>query len=621
MENILFQAQQFHLLRPLDVQFARLLATKPTQSALMLASACLSANTGVGHVCLPLSLLTPSYLFEGHMPQLAHKAWLRAGSLSLKEWHQKLLEEPAVGDGSYPTPLILENKCLYLQRMWQYECTVAKFFNRQRRTLVENNEDIIASVLARYFPIDIDSNEINWQKIATAIAITHPIAFISGGPGTGKTSLIAKLLAVFLQLNEGMHLRIMMAAPTGKAAARMSESLNLEINNLVMDKYKKDILSHKAVTLHRLLGIRPNSQRMYYHCHNKINVDILIIDEASMVDLPMIANVIAALPPQARVIFIGDSCQLSSVDAGSVLRDLCSLETGYSSVCRAKIARITGFKLPAETSIVNNYAISDSICLLHKSYRFHEDSGINRIANAIKYGNADNVFAILNNIKIKDIDYTLLCDKTAYQNMLNDCIDSYKEYLQLLHNYAMPAAILDAFHRFRILCALREGPFGVSGINARIEQKLMQSGLLTIDNSIHCYTGRPVMILCNAPSLELYNGDIGILLLDDKQKRRVYFSLPNGKIKAVPLSRLPEHETAFAMTIHKSQGSEFQHIAIVLPDKIWSVLTRELLYTAVTRARTKLSIYATDKVLQYIIKNKTIRHSGLIDRLTILPTT
>lgn len=613
MEDILAEAQRLRLLRPLDVQFACMLATSD-QPALMLASACLSADASVGHVCLPLaSLLTSAHIFNGSVPLLAQKAWLRAGSPSLDEWQQHLLASEAVSNGSLPTPLVLDNQRLYLQRMWLNECAVAQFFKRPQES-VDYDETKIASVLARYFPGK--SDVIDWQKIAVAVAITHQVALIYGGPGTGKTFTVARLLAALMQLSEGVRLRIMMAAPTGKAAVRLSESLGLALQHLELDEELKQQMPREAITLHRLLGVKLNSQRMCFHRENLLHVDVLIIDEASMVDLTMMANVIAALPSLTRVIFLGDRCQLSSVEAGAVLNDICQLaEVGYSPARRAELERLTGFMLPVGSG-VGNYSIANSLCMLCKSYRFDAESGIGSLANAIKIGDSKGTLELLNTAMAADVGYTSLRGEVEYQHMLDDCVEGYQSYLQRMHNHDAAAYILNAFNRFRLLCALREGPFGVAGLNNRIEQALKRAGLLTLSNISCSYNGRPVMIVRNAPSLGLYNGDIGIMLWDNSEQRlRVYFSLPDGGVKIVSPSQLPEHETAFAITVHKSQGSEFHHAALVLPNQTLPVLTRELLYTAVTRACVRLSLYATEEVLWHAISTKTHRRSGLIDRL------
>ncbi|NDL65529.1 exodeoxyribonuclease V subunit alpha [Acerihabitans arboris] len=613
MDVLIEQAQQLRLWRPLDIQFARMLAG-PHEPALMLACACLSADAGAGHVCLPLALLSPAGLFNGRHPQLAEQAWRLAGKPTLDDWPRLLRASPAVSDGSSPSPLVLENGRLYLQRMWQNERRVADFFNDVRPQPV-GDEALISQVLERFFPTA--GNEVDWQKVAAAVAITHQVALISGGPGTGKTSTVAKLLAAMVVLGGDARLRIQMAAPTGKAAARLSESLGAALAALGLDERQRRLFPAEAVTLHRLLGAQPNSQRMRYHQGNQLHVDILIIDEASMVDLPMMASLIAALPPRAKVIFLGDRCQLASVEAGAVLGDICFYaENGYSPERNAQLRRLTGCDLPAGTP-VPGHAAGDSLCLLRKSYRFDDSSGIGRLADAVNRGDSPGTLALLKAAKEADVDYAPVRDGDDYLRLLAGCVAGYRQYLLLVRAGAGPVAILTAFNQYRLLCALREGPFGVAGLNARIEHALAQAGLVKrpADASARGYAGRPLMITRNAPALGLYNGDIGIMLLNGQSELRVCFPLPDGTIKAVPLSRLPDHETAFAMTVHKSQGSEFTHTALVLPNQFLPVLTRELVYTAITRARQRLSVYANDDVLSQAIATPTERRSGLKDLL------
>lgn len=613
MESVFDQALALHLWRPLDIQFARLLADNH-QPALQLAIACLSADAGAGHVCLPLSLLQPLRLFDGRYPQLAQQAWALAGEPDTARWQQLLLSSAAVSDGSRPTPLVLDNQRLYLQRMWQSECRVANYFSA-RRPALDADDLAIRQTLDRYFPDEGDGTD--WQKIAAAVAITEPVALISGGPGTGKTTTVAKLLAALVALNHGRRLRMMMAAPTGKAAARLSGSLGQALQGLGVDAAGRKLFPAEAVTLHRLLGAQPNSQRLRYHAGNPLHVDVLIIDEASMVDLPMMSHLIAALPAQARVIFLGDRCQLSSVEAGAVLGDICYFaEQDYSTPRRQRLEQLTGQSLPAEKGNPP-HPVSDRLCLLRKSYRFDQDSGIGQLANAVNAGDQAGALALLHRTDRADVEYVPLQADQDYARLLEGALAGYRDYLQRVNAGDAAADILQAFSHYRMLCALREGPFGVSGLNMRIEQRLEQAGLIRRpqDSSTRGYAGRPVMLVRNAPNLGLYNGDIGIMLPNENGELRVFFPLPDGAIKAVPLSRLPAHETAYAMTVHKSQGSEFTHTALVLPNQLAPVLTRELLYTAITRARRQLSVYASDAVVAYAILTPTQRRSGLIDRL------
>lgn len=615
MDNIFAQAQELHLLRPLDIHFAYMLAL-PNERALMLASACVSADAGIGHVCLPIRLLMPTHLFGGCYPQLAQKAWEFAGSPLLSEWPDLLLASPAVSNGSRPSPLVLNNQCIYLHRMWRNECIVAEFFNLLRPPILVD-EVRVSQVLEQFFPTH--TNQIDWQKIAAAVAITHPVALITGGPGTGKTFTVAKLLAALLLLNDDVRLHIIMAAPTGKAAARLSESLRQALLYLNLDKNQQQRLPQEALTLHRLLGAQPNSQRMLYNQNNQLHVDILIIDEASMIDLSMMANLITALPPQVRIIFLGDRCQLSSVEAGAVLGDICKFaEAGYSARRHKQLVRLTGYVLPISSNHAGSHKVADSLCLLRNNYRFDGSSSIGRLANAINTGDIKETRKLLNIKPNKNIHYVSLHKNKEYEQMLAESVTSYRGYLVHVINGEKPAIILQAFNSYRLLCALREGPFGVTGLNSRIEQELSRAGLIyrPINRHSNNYAGRPVMIIRNTPSLGLYNGDIGIILPDQQQILRAHFLLSNGNIKAIPLSRLPEHETAFVMTVRKSQGSEFTHVTLVLPNKSLPVLTRELLYTAVTRARKQLSLYATDEVLVQAIATPTQRRSGLIQRIT-----
>ncbi|MEQ9864256.1 exodeoxyribonuclease V subunit alpha [Pectobacterium aroidearum] len=603
------------LLRPLDIQFARMLADE-TQPDLLLAAACLSAHSGAGHVCLPLENLQAQTLFDGRDPELAQQLLTEAGLNTVSAWQQRLLASDAVSDGTTSTPLVLQGEKLYLQRSWQSEGRVARFIASERDT-ISIDEPAIRSVLERLFPDT--GEEVDWQKVAAAVALTRRIAIISGGPGTGKTTTVARLLAALIELNTGEALRIQLAAPTGKAAARLTESLGQALHRLSVEPQQREAFPQEATTLHRLLGAVTDSQRLRHHQDNPLHLDVLIVDEASMVDLPMMANVIAALPPHARIIFLGDRDQLASVEAGAVLGDICRFaEAGYSRARAQQLQRLTGCKLD-ESGPEGQATVSDSICLLRRSYRFDPHSGIGQLALAVNGGDDVRVRAVLNG-KFADITCSPLAEAEEYQAMLAQCVEGYRDYLQLIAAGASPDAVLLAFQRYRQLCALREGPFGVAGLNQRIEQALHQAGLIQRSRNPlnRWYPGRPVMIERNDAALGLFNGDIGIAMTGESGELRVFFPLPNGETKDVTPSRLPPHETAYAMTVHKSQGSEFDHTALVLPNHYLPVLTRELVYTAITRARQRLSLYTDIRILCRAVKTPTQRYSGLEERISAL---
>ncbi|WP_409160659.1 exodeoxyribonuclease V subunit alpha [Pectobacterium sp. B2J-2] len=615
MITLLETALARRLLRPLDMQFARMLADE-TQPDLLLVAACLSAHSGAGHVCLPLENLQAETLFDGREPELAQQLLTEAGLNTVAAWQQRLLASEAVSDGSTSTPLVLQEEKLYLQRSWQSEGRVARFIASERDTLPVD-EPAIRAVLDRLFP---DTGEaIDWQKVAAAVALTRRIAIISGGPGTGKTTTVAKLLAALIELNTGDALRIQLAAPTGKAAARLTESLGQALRRLAVEPQLRYAFPQEATTLHRLLGAVTDSQRLRHHQDNPLHLDVLIVDEASMVDLPMMANVIAALPLHARIIFLGDRDQLASVEAGAVLGDICRFaEAGYSRARAQQLQRLTGCHLD-ENGPEGQTTVSDSICLLRRSYRFDPHSGIGQLALAVNGGDDARVRAVLNG-EFADITCSPLSEAEEYQAMLAQCVEGYRNYLQLITAGATPDAVLLAFQRYRQLCALREGPFGVAGLNQRIEQALHQAGLILRSRNLlnRWYPGRPVMIERNDVALGLSNGDIGIAMMGESGELRVFFALPNGETKDVTPSRLPPHETAYAMTVHKSQGSEFDHTALVLPNHYLPVLTRELVYTAITRARQRLSLYTDIRILCRAVKTPTQRYSGLEARISAL---
>jgi len=337
-----------------------------------------------------------------------------------------------------------------------------------------------------------------------------------------------------------------------------------------------------------------------------------------MVDLPMMARLIAALPLQARVIFLGDRDQLASVEAGAVLGDICRFaEQGYSAARAEQLTRLTGCLLQGQSAQAEA-AVRDSLCLLRKSYRFDADSGIGQLAFAVNAGDGKRAAWVLGG-SFSDVAGYPLAETEDYQALLNACVAGYGDYLQRVAARADAGEVLAEFGRFQVLCALREGPFGIAGLNERIEAGLQRAGLIlrTPGALGRWYPGRPVMIGRNDSALGLFNGDIGIALRDESGELRVHFQLPDGSIKSVQPSRLPAHETAYAMTVHKSQGSEFDHTVLVLPNHFLPVLTRELVYTAITRARSQLSLYATDSVLMRAIRTPTQRRSGLAERLQI----
>jgi len=423
----------------------------------------LSVEVRAGHVCVNLDDITKTNLEYRFGLERINTLYADLGDPNLNDWLVlcRLVGQEMVSKGEILSPFVLNQNRLYFQRMWQHEQQVANYFNNHSACLDESI-NITIQWLNKLFPTDCDHTEIDWQKVATASAITQQVAIISGGPGTGKTTTISKILATLIAVHGQQfqsELRIVAAAPTGKAAARLTESLSAAVAILAIPDSIKKRIPIEAVTLHRLLGARVDSNKFLYHQNNQLSVDILLIDEASMVDLPMMSSVIAALPKQAKLILLGDKEQLSSVEAGAVFGDLCELlEHGYSHQHTEMIKQLTGYQLQAKN---NQPSIADSICLLQKSYRFSSQSGIGVLANLIKIGHSQEAIRLFANEQYQDIYFYNMSTSEQYQQAIESCIKHYQSYLHTIKSNQIDIeSILSSFAKFRLLCALREGPLG-----------------------------------------------------------------------------------------------------------------------------------------------------------------
>ncbi|MEI8706301.1 exodeoxyribonuclease V subunit alpha [Pseudoalteromonas sp. B62] len=523
-------------------------------------------------------------------------------------------------------PLQLFNERLYFARLAGYEQTLAdRLLSMSERKLNINNE-VLAELLNTYFPAD-SAIETDWQKVACAIAATKGFSVITGGPGTGKTTTVTKLLAILQSLYKTAPLSIKLVAPTGKAAARLSESILGAKNMLTtIPDDIKTLIPQSAQTIHRLLGVKPFTNKFRHNKSNPLHLDVLIIDEASMVDLSLMAKLIEALPAHARLILLGDKDQLASVDTGSVMSDLCQGlilgQTPRYSQARCDELNSLCFnnepKLVAQS--VSEFKLADCVAFLQHSYRFDAQSGIGQLALAVNTNNT----GILNYVEQEStegrfndviLDYDFVAK--PIEKLVKSAASHYAKYLNLIAQGADVAQIHAAFASYQLLAAVREGDYGVHSLNQRIERVLQQQGLITVSPNTHHYTGMPIMVSQNDYQLKLFNGDIGILMPDESNQLKAIFIDEQGNQRAFSPARLPAHDKVYVMTIHKSQGSEFSYTAMVLPPlkQARMGINRQLVYTGITRAKNTFELVADKKVLQLAMNKSVSRASGLYERL------
>ncbi len=598
------------LLRDLDVQLAQLLARWDADDSIQLAVAITSQELGRGHVCFDLTTW-PERLAQwlALLPEVALPAVnvSELTTLLARSPLVRLVSDPSVVEEQAGQPLTLFAGRLYLSRYFRFEQQVACWLQQASLPIATSADTPeLAQQLRQLFTPQTD---VDWQAVAVATACDGRFTLISGGPGTGKTTTVTKLLALLVAQSE-QPLLIRLAAPTGKAAARLTESIakaKIELTGQVNAAWLAGIPT-QASTLHRLLGVIPGLPEFRHNGQNPLPLDVLVVDEASMIDLPMMARLLVALPPQARLILLGDKDQLASVEAGAVLGDICQfVAQGVSSQQAQQLQQRTGYELQNYVQPAG-HPLRDRLCLLRKSYRFAADSGIGKLAEAVNNGDVKAAHAVW----AQDYrDIRLHSDEQRLEMAISIAAKGYHAYLALL---AAPITsenaieLLKAFNQIRLLCALHDGPWGINGMNQAIGQRLQSQGKLQLSGE--WFAGRPVMITENDYGLGLYNGDIGIAA-SDGERLRVWFVLPDGKAHGFLPSRLPAHDTAWAMTVHKSQGSEFTHTLLLLPPEVNPLLTRELLYTGITRAREQLDLFATPEVLALMVRKQTERYSGL----------
>ena len=522
---------------------------------------------------------------------------------------------PMVAAPGSRQPFILQHNRLYLERYHRYETRIlnrlSAFLNTEQKVAQERTAAIQqhADLIRNLFPQETDNaalppdEQLNWQLSAAVCGALNDFTIITGGPGTGKTATVARLLAVLYTLEP--ELKVALVAPTGKAAIRMAESLkNAKLDTIPEITAKFDGL--EPMTVHRLLRYVPDSPYFRHNATNPLPYSLVIVDEASMLDAALFSKLLDAVAEGARLILLGDKDQLASVEAGSLLGDLCRLPGVVNSFDRSRIDLISQFTAGFQAEAGKLPALAGHVVELKRSRRFSSLAGIGLFSKAVLQNN----HPVLEKIIIAGGNEQVVLDSNYTENLFQEFVNGFEAYITAPDPYSA----LKKFNDIRVLCAVRSGEQGVDRVNRRVEDLLRKKGLL--NGNGETYLNRPVMVTGNYYELGLFNGDVGIMRPDSSGVLKVWFEDSQGGVRDLLPAYIPYLATVFAMTIHKSQGSEYDQVLIVFPKAADErILTREILYTAVTRARQKAVIQVSPEQLLTMAGTGVHRASGIKERI------
>jgi exodeoxyribonuclease V alpha subunit len=597
-------------LRTLDHALAQSLRRlRPdTPEAVLLGAALASLAVSEGHAGLDPS--QPQRLIDAEIEWPAPEGWL--AQLRASPW----VEVPGADDVvAGDAPLVLENGLLYLRRYREYERRLAQGLQRiATHSVAEADPGRLATLFGQLFPQAREG--IDHQARAAAVALRHPLVLVTGGPGTGKTTTIARLLVLLaaqaVQADQALP-RVALAAPTGRAAERMAESLRLAVQRLRLVGIAPalcDAMPSTGTTLHRLLGVIPDSPRFRHHADNPLPYDVVVVDEASMIDLPLMTKLVEAVADGSRLVLLGDPDQLPSVEAGDVLSAILRA-SGDGLGTQADDAQALRVLLAPDAlqPVAPPRRFAGRRVQLQRGYRQTDALDLAPLAHAVREGNSATALALLRVGTLAGVHF---------HEDQSDPLQHHREHLlghwRALGEAADPGQALANAGRIRLLTAVREGPQGARGLNARIEALL--AGVPRPGMAPGYFHGRLLLITENSYRHRLFNGDIGICLIDRHGSVTAWFP---GETPDQPRGfhpgALPAHESAFAMTVHKAQGSEFDEVWLQLPRRDNRVLSRELIYTGMTRARQSLHVLGSADVLEAALARHASRLSGLAARL------
>ena len=589
-----------------------------TREPVLLAAALAVRGPRLGHVCVDLTTIRASATVDAEeavdvtaLPWPSVEAWPI-------ELAASALVSVGVDTGADDRPLRLVGTNLYLDRYWREEGQLATDlleFAADASSVVD--EDVLADGLARLFPVETGSR----QSLAAASAVLRRFAVVAGGPGTGKTTTVARIMALLCEQAAAAGTPaplVALAAPTGKAAARLEEAVHEQARTLsVSSDLRAQLLSAGAMTLHRLLGRRPGSYSRFRHDRaNKLPHDVVIVDESSMVSLSLMTRLVEAIRPTARLVLVGDPGQLTSIEAGAVLADVVGPAVGgprFTASTRERLERISGAPVPFDPP-PDAAPLADSIVVLDRVHRY--GTGIAAVADAIRDGDGDRAVAALSHGGDDVIWIPVDAGETegvaALDVVRTEAVSAGRAAFEAARDGNARDA-LSALTTFRILCAHRRGTHGVAAWLSRVEGWLTQE-VEGFAADTAWYPGRPLLVTANDYVLRLYNGDTGVVVTTDEGHPTAAFAR-GDEITTFRPGRLTGVDTVYAMTIHKSQGSQFRTAAVVLPESSSQILTRELLYTAVTRAEARLIVVGTEETVRAAVERPVARASGLVSKL------
>lgn len=621
--------QSAGVLGALDVEFARVLARlQPTEGDVLLAAALTSRAVQRGHVCLDLRGLDQRVLLdqdeqpvEVELPRL--QSWLEELRASPLVATPRTSLRPAAATHR---PLVLDGRGrVYLWRYYDYQTRLAENLTQRLGRHVPVDEPSLRHSLTRLFAGSVEDPDL--QRVAALVSASSAFSLISGGPGTGKTTTVVRILAAIIEQAESLGKdppRILLLAPTGKAAQRLAEAITEQKATLQCEPWVRERIPTDSHTIHRALGYQPHSPtRFRYGASEPLSADCVLIDESSMVDLALLTKLVEAVPSHAQLILIGDKDQLSSVETGAILGDLFNPAsvTGYSPDLVARVAALSGDRLgkPRKSRAAEQRSsLADCMVHLTKSYRYSSQGGIGALARAINGGDPRAVWSACHDTQV--VHFVAGEPEEVEPRLAELAVAGFRPYLEATD----PEQKLRELTRFRMLAAHRRGRLGVEQLNLLCERAVARAGLVRLysgqDQRASWYPGQPVMVTQNDYQLGLFNGDVGVVTRGrDGQLRAWFLGAVNAgeapSLRGILPARLPPHETVYAMTVHKSQGSEFDEVALVLPPKPSPILTRELIYTAVTRAKRKVTLAGQRQVLESGVSQRIRRASGLSEML------